>query len=61
MTNKFVIQISADMERRSRQTATASVERELMRQGIRMRSATFADRKKESSKKACRGKYRAGE
>lgn len=61
MSNTIKIKVSADLDRRSRQKAAANVERELMRQGIRMRSVTFTDRKKESSRNACRGKHRAGE
>lgn len=58
-TMKFTI--TPEMERKSRQAAVARVERELMRDGVRLRAATFTDRRKERSRKACRGRFSAGE
>lgn len=42
-----------------RQSAHAKELQQLIRDGVKVRAATFTDRRKEQSRKACRGKNSA--
>jgi hypothetical protein len=58
-SNSFRITITAEADRSMRQSAHARELQQLIRDGVKVRAATFIDRRKEQSRKACRGKNSA--
>jgi hypothetical protein len=55
----ITITISEETERRIRNTVLAREFQQMSRDGVKLRAATFVDRRKEASRKACRGKNSA--